>query len=164
MRLFLLPTSVISVFPWYKAAALCPLKARPLSQLRWTWANFDYMPTHVTNYECDEGIPCHDHTGEYRWADSWDIWAAEIWTPPVRVCQIQKGGQPTQWRLTLGALGPADHVTWTEIVVVRAACRHVLCSKGESVVVMLIFGVCCDYTSCEHRKKFQMLQLEKSLI
>lgn len=57
------------------------------------------------------------------------IWAAEIWTPLVRVW---KGGQPRQPKLTLGALGAADRETRTGIVAVSAARRHVLYSEGEN--------------------------------
>lgn len=102
------------------------------------------MPTHVTNYESDEGIRCHDHTGECRWTDSRAIWAAEIWTPLVRVCRLWKGGRPRQSKLTPGALealGATDHETWTGTVVVGAARRHVLCSEGENVAVVLLRGV-----------------------
>lgn len=89
------------------------------------------MPTHVTNYESDLGIPCHDHIGEYRWTDSRAIWAAEIWTPHVRLSERR----PAKTAQTVST-GATDHKTW--IVVVGAARRHVLCSKGEKMVVVLL--------------------------
>jgi len=94
----------------------------------------------VTNFESDEGIPCHDRSGENRWTDSWATWAVDIWTPNVRVCQ--KKGPARTVKTQAGSTWATDHKTWTRLVVVVAARRHVLHSEGENPVASSCSG--CD--------------------
>lgn len=97
-----------SVFPWYKAAAHCRLKPALMNPgQRWLLAN-------TRDCESDEGIPCHDHTGQYRWTDTWAIWTAEIWTLHVRVCQFWKRRSAKTVEAHAGSAGATDHknVEW----------------------------------------------------
>lgn len=130
----------------FQAAELCPLKPGPLPQLGCTWANIDYLPTHVTNCESDEGTPCHDHTGECRRTDTGAIWTAEIWTPHVRVCQLwrrrpAKTVKSSRWECW-ERWEPRITKTWTGTVMVRAARRHVLYSEGENVSRRWVYSGC----------------------
>lgn len=91
------------------------------------------MPTHVTNYESDEGIPCQDHTGDCRWTDTRAIWAAEIWTPLVTEFVSFRKRRPAKTvKAHAGSVGSAGGAriskTWTWIVAIG---RHVLCCEGE---------------------------------
>lgn len=98
------------------------------------------MPTHVTNYESDEGIPCQDHTGDCRWTDTRAIWAAEIWTPLVTEFVSFRKRRPAKTvKAHAGSVGSAGGAriskTWTWIVAIG---RHVLCCEGENAVVFAL--------------------------
>lgn len=53
------------------------------------------MPNHVTIYKSDEGVRCHDRTGECRWTDSRAIWDAERLDSTCQsLSALEKGGRP----------------------------------------------------------------------